>query len=75
MGGWWGLPLGGMPSMLSLARARAVCASWGRDVRIREAERGRGRSADSWSSGIGAGEEGVVGSGILLFGWVGSWAG
>lgn len=51
-------PLGGIPSTSSLAQARAVWASWGRDVRIKEAERGRGRAADSWSSGMGAGWEG-----------------
>lgn len=51
-------PLGGIPSTSSLARARAVWASWGRDVRIKEAERGRGRAADSWSSGMGPGWEG-----------------
>lgn len=27
-------------------------------MRIKEAERGRGRAADSWSSGMGAGWEG-----------------
>lgn len=46
-------PLGGIPSTSSLARARAAWASLGREVRIREAERGRGREAESWSSGMG----------------------
>ncbi len=54
-----GGPLGGTPSMSSLALARAVVASWGREVRIREAERGRGRAAASGSSsGMGGGREG-----------------
>lgn len=33
---------------------------------IKEAESGRGRSADSWSSGMGAEREGVGESGIVV---------
>ena len=48
-------------------------ASWGREVRIREAERGRGRvaAASGSSSGMGGdwggmGEEGMMSAGGLL---------
>lgn len=42
------LPFGGTPSTSwELAFSRAVWASWGREVRRREAESGRGREAVS----------------------------
>lgn len=42
-------------------------ASWGRDVRIKEAERGRGRVATSGSSsGIGGDREGFDGEGGMV---------
>lgn len=60
-------PLGGIPSMSEEARARAVWASLGREVRISDAERGRGREVGLWSSGMGAG----VGAGgvDICWGW------
>lgn len=65
-GGGGSVPLGGMPSISVLAFARAVCASWGREVRIREAERGRGREAESGSSGMGGEVEGEGGEGGMM---------
>ncbi len=56
-----------MPSRSSLALARAVVASWGREVRTREAERGRGRVSGLGSSGMGGEREGLGGLGIV--GW------
>lgn len=52
-------PLGGTSS--SLALARAVVASWGREVRIRDAERGRGSGEGLGSSGMGGEMEGLGG--------------
>ena len=63
-------PLGGMPSTSSLAFARAVVASWGREVRIRDAERGRGRVSGVGSSGMGGEREGVGESGMVGCGWI-----
>ncbi len=68
------IPFGGIPSTSLLAFARAVCASWGREVRIRDAERGRGRSADSGSSGMGGEREGEgVAGGDMFVGWFTRW--
>lgn len=76
-------PLAGMPSTsLSLAFARAVVASWGREVRMREAERGRGRAAARAASGSSSGmggdweglgeeEEDMV-VGLWRVGWCGA---
>lgn len=50
-------PFSGVRSRSATACARAEDASWGREVRIREAERGRGRVAGG-ESGIGAPREG-----------------
>ena len=58
-------PLGGMPSTSSLALARAVVASWGREVRIKEAERGSGRVSGLGSSGMGGEREEVGESGMM----------
>lgn len=78
LGVWWwvrgrlwrgGEPLGGMPSTSSLAFARAVEASWGREVRIRDAERGRGRVSGVGSSGMGGEREGVGEWGMVGCGW------
>lgn len=56
-----------MPSTSSLALARAVVASWGREVRTREAERGRGRAAASGSSsGMGGDRDGFGESGMMI---------
>lgn len=58
-------PLGGMPSTSALALARAVVASWGREVRIREADRGRERVSGLGSSGMGGEREGLGESGMV----------
>lgn len=60
-----GRPLGGMPSVSSLALARAVVASWGREVRIRDADRGRERVSGLGSSGMGGEREGLGESGMV----------
>ena len=66
---WLGLPLDGMPSLSSPALARAAVASCGREVRMSEAERGRGRAAASGSSsGIGGDRAGVGESGMMCGG-------
>lgn len=58
---------------MSSTCARAVCASLGSAERMTEADRGRGRSAGWWSSGMGR-SGGWVGDAILIgevFGWWG----
>lgn len=54
-----------MPSTSLLALARAVVASWGREVRIRDAERGRERVSGLGSSGMGGEREGLGESGMV----------
>lgn len=72
-------PLGGMPSRsCSVAFARAAVASWGRAVRMSEAERGRGRALSGLGSsgrvsglgslGFGGEEEDMVAGGRLFGG-------
>lgn len=60
----------------SAAAARAAWASWGREVRMTEAERGRGRSMGWGESGMGVSRGGVAevivgvgGGGWGLVGW------
>lgn len=67
-----GLILPFTPFMSSTC-AKAVCASLGSAERMTEADRGRGRSAGRWSSGMGR-SGGWVGDAILIgevFGWWG----
>lgn len=54
-----------MPSTSLLALARAAVASWGREVRIRDAERGRERVSGLGSSGMGGEREGLGESGMV----------